>query len=265
MQVLWNQFKHFKWKFVKVQRLWTDMPLHEYVDWHNCLLNCFYGGNEMSLTVTFLERTALLVQNISASVLSESVCPARCKAFLTCAGWPQDNKSWVAANCPGNITTLITPHGRGLFDQPVIWFPFRWFCSVSSMVVSLAPVEQNRRPWGLTVISLQAGSSYPAVTFGTPPCLHLDLHCFSDLPKPINHLNFEGGSSVNPHLFGVSSVVFFFNVTTVPFSKQRPSHRSIFFRFNLQTSFLQPGTLPSALLLFMPSIFPPSVQFLYMY
>lgn len=156
-----------------------------------CLI-VFYGGTEMSLTVTFLEGTTLLLQNISVCLIWPSLYVLHAaRLFWHVLGEPQGTEPWVAAICPGDFTTLTTPHVRGPCNQPVIWFPFRWICSVSSMIVSLAPVKQIADPWGLIVIALQAWSSCLAVIFGTPPCLHLDLHCFPDLLKPLNHLKYQ--------------------------------------------------------------------------
>lgn len=169
MQALWNQFKHFKWKLVKVQRFWKNMPLHKYADWHNCLLNCFlwrhwnefnshFSRGDDSLTSKY-QRVCLIWPSLY--VLHAA------RLFWHVLGEPQGTESWVAAICPGDFTTLITPHGRGPYNQTVIWFPFRWICSVSSMIVSLAPVEQIAEPGGS--LSSHCGLGLPVLPWSLEP------------------------------------------------------------------------------------------------
>lgn len=124
--------------------------LKKYADWHNCLLNCFLWRHWNEFNSHFSTGDDSLTSKCQRVCLiwpSLYVLHA-VRLFWHVLSEPQGTEPWVAAICPGDFTTLITPHIRGPYNQPVIWFPFRWICSVSSMIVSLAPVEQIADPRG---------------------------------------------------------------------------------------------------------------------
>lgn len=122
-------------------------------DINSCLI-AFSGGVNMSLKTVF-------VRIMIVFVLTDHICMPRMLQGFAGMCRVRPKATWVAAICPGDLITLTMPHGSGPSNQQLIWFPFGKIGSVSSMIVSVTPVEQITHHAGRSSSQCRVGLSIP--------------------------------------------------------------------------------------------------------